>query len=476
MLLTITTTHQPATDLGYLLHKHPGRIQSVALSFGQAHVFYPEAGPQRCTAAPLLDVDPVGLVRGKGDSEGLLDQYVNDRPYTASSLMSVALSQVFGTAMGGRSKHRPDLAAQAIPLEVSIAVLPCHGGEAMVRSLFEPLGYEVHVTQHPLDEAFAAWGESPYHTVILRATVPLWQLLAHLYVLIPVLDNDKHYYIGQDEVAKLLRHGEGWLAGHPQRELITRRYLKRSRPLIHSALARLGQEDTPVGEAVPAGEGEDGNVGPGDNVQQDSPGSEHRSSLHEQRLQVVLAELKSAGARRVLDLGCGEGRLLKYLLADPSFSELVGLDASHQALERARDRLHLDQLPTRLQGKVRLLHGSLTYRDRRLEGFDAAAIVEMIEHLDPSRLAAFERVVFACARPETVIVTTPNVEYNVLFPTLPQGSLRHRDHRFEWTRGEFAAWANGVAERFSYTVRLTPLGPEDPGVGAPSQMGVFQQC
>jgi Hen1-like subunit of RNA repair complex len=124
MLLTITTTHSPATDLGYLLHKNPGRIHSFDLSFGQAHVFYPEAREDRCTAALLLDVDPIGLVRGRRGPAGegaMLEQYVNDRPYVASSFMSVAISRVFGTAMSGRSKERPDLAERELPFQVKIA-------------------------------------------------------------------------------------------------------------------------------------------------------------------------------------------------------------------------------------------------------------------------------------------------------------------------------------------------------------------
>src|SRR5690348_13625783 len=235
MLLTIRTTHTPATDLGYLLHKNPARVQSFEQSFGRAHVFYPEASDEACTAALLLDVDPVGLVRGRRGSRGeggALQQYVNDRPYVASSFLSVAIADVFGTAMAGRSKERPALADTPIPLSARIAVLPCRGGEDLLRRLFEPLGYAVSATQHPLDETNAEWGPSRYFTVELTATTRLSELLSHLYVLIPVLDDEKHYWVGAEEVDKLLRHGEGWLAAHPEREMITRRYLRHRRSLI----------------------------------------------------------------------------------------------------------------------------------------------------------------------------------------------------------------------------------------------------
>jgi 3' terminal RNA ribose 2'-O-methyltransferase Hen1 len=457
MLLTIRTTHQPATDLGYLLGKNPARAQSFELAFGAAHVFYPEASEQACTAALLLDVDPVALVRGPGT----LDQYVNDRPYAASSFLSVAISRVLRSAMAGSSRERPELAAAAIPLTARIAAVPVRGGEAFLRRLFEPLGYQVTAERLPLDETRPEWGESRYYTVTLTATRPLAELLTHLYVLIPVLDNAKHYWVGDDEVEKLLRHGEAWLPAHPERDLIARRYLKHRHSLVRDAITRLETddpaEDEEKAEARDAEEQE----------------AERKISLNEQRLQAVVDALKASGASRVLDLGCGEGNLLRRLLREPRFSEIVGVDVAHRALEIAAGKLKLERMHESKRARIRLLHGSLVYRDRRLEGFDAAAVVEVIEHLDPPRLAAFERAIFASARPRTVIVTTPNAEYNVRWPSLPAGRFRHRDHRFEWTRAELAAWADGVAARHGYTVAFQPVGPVDDEVGAPTQMAVF---
>lgn len=466
MLLTITTTHRPADDLGYLLHKNPARCQSFPLSFGAAHVFYPEVSPDRCTAALLLDVDPVGLVRqrrGPSGEGGLLDQYVNDRPYVASSFLSVAIAQVFGSALSGRCKDRPDVVSRPLPLTARLAAVPCRGGEDLLRRLFEPLGYAVAAERHPLDPRFPDWGDSPYYTVTLSATLTLRSLLSHLYVLIPVLDNDKHYWVDRKEVDKLLRQGEGWLAEHPERELITARYLRYQRRLTDEALERLGEDDpTDPDEAARAHDAEEAAV-------------ERPLSLHEQRLGTVLSVLKGAGARSVLDLGCGEGRLIiQHLLKEPQFERILGVDVSARSLRIAADRLRYDRMPERQRERVKLIHGSLMYRDRRLEGFDAAAVVEVIEHMDAPRLAAFERVVFEFARPRTVVVSTPNAEYNVMWPTLPAGRFRHRDHRFEWTRAQFAAWCETVCARFGYSVRIAPIGPEgDGGVGSPTQMGVF---
>jgi 3' terminal RNA ribose 2'-O-methyltransferase Hen1 len=463
MLLTITTTHAPATDLGYLLHKNPVRSQSFPLSFGHAHVFYPEAAPERCAATLLLDVDPVGLVRdrrGPAGEGGGLEQYVNDRPYVASSFLSVAIAQVFGSALAGRCKDRPELAEAALPLAATLAVLPCRGGEGFLRRLFEPLGYRVNARPYALDETFPDWGQAPYFTVELERQCRLRDLLTHLYVLVPVLDDDKHYWVSADEVEKLLRHGEGWLRDHPERDLIASRYLKHQRRLTDAALARLTEEE-PVPEDTDEAEGPA------------AAPPEERVRLNEQRLGAVLAVLCESGAKRVLDLGCGSGKLLRLLLAEKAFTEVVGLDVSHRSLEVARERLRLDRLPPKQQERVRLLHGSLTCRDRRLAGFDAAAVVEVIEHLDPPRLAAFERVLFEFARPAAVVLTTPNLEYNVKFEGLAAGAFRHRDHRFEWSRAEFAAWSGRAADRFGYAVRFLPVGPEDPAVGAPTQMAVF---
>jgi 3' terminal RNA ribose 2'-O-methyltransferase Hen1 len=465
MLLTISTTHRPATDLGYLLHKHPERFQSYDLSFGRAHVFYPEASAERCRVCLLLDVDSVGIVRGKGHGDGLLDQYVNDRPYVASSFLSVAISQVFGSALQGRCNDRPELVATPIALEARLDVLPVRGGERFLQAVFEPLDYSVAATRHPLDERFPEWGTSHYFSVTLSKRATLSELLSHLYVLVPVFDNAKHYFVGEDELEKLLTKGRGWLAKHPEREEIARRYLKFQPSLFRQALARLVRDEQPS-------QTEDEDHRPADMSEEVL---EKPLSLHEQRIGAVLAAIRASGAKRVLDLGCGEGKLLRELLKDKQFDEIVGMDVSIRTLETARDRLKLERLPERQAARIKLIHGSLFYRDARLQGFDAAAIVEVVEHLDPPRLSAFERVVFEFARPHTVVLTTPNREYNVTWENVGDERLRHSDHRFEWTRQEFQQWAERVARRHAYAVRFLPVGPMDEAVGAPTQMGVFDR-
>jgi 3' terminal RNA ribose 2'-O-methyltransferase Hen1 len=463
VLLTIATSHEPATDLGYLLHKNPAGHHLAQLGFGTAHVIFPEAGQHRCQAAVILEIDPVGLVRGgRPTSQATLAHYVNDRPYVASSFLSVALGRLFGTALSGRSRERPELAGQPIPLELSMPVLPCRGGLDVVRRLFEPLGYEVRARPLPLDTTFPDWGDSDYLAVTLAATITVADALSHLYVLLPVLDDDKHYYVGADEVDKLLRRAGQWLAGHPERDLIARRYLRHDRQLTSAALARLLDDeagDAADAEAADAAE----------------HAAEQRVGLQEQRIAAVVALIADAGARRVLDLGCGSGKLMAELLKVGHVQQVTGLDVSHRALAGAARRLHLDQLSPRARERVELLHGSLTYTDSRLAGFDAAAIVEVIEHLDPLRLGAFEQTVFGHARPGLVALTTPNAEYNELFGTLPAGRFRHADHRFEWSRRQLREWAESVAGRHGYRLEITGIGPPDGVLGCPTQLAVFRR-
>ncbi|WP_436762055.1 3' terminal RNA ribose 2'-O-methyltransferase Hen1 [Streptosporangium sp. V21-05] len=553
MLLTISTTARPATDLGFLLHKHPDRVQEFGQSYGVARVLYPEASEERCTAALMLDVDPVRLVRSRDRStpDYTLGQYVNDRPYAASSLLAVALADVFRTARTGRCASRPELAAGPMPLEITLPVLPCKGGPELAHRLFEPLGWRVEATALPLDEEFPEWGDSRYVRLALRGEVRLADALNQLYVLLPVLDDAKHYWVAPDEVDKLIRAGESWLAAHPDRGLITRRYLGRRWALTRTAFARLAEigddveEDLepPVEEdpsADPAVEGSTGEGPTGGSLVEESAGSAGDSAeerpvvegvvernavtegfvagssavpgtgpservlatpappdevlpagaappegeapragsegaarrpLNALRLEAVLATLERLGVSTVIDLGCGSGRLVGALLDRSRFTGVAGVDVSSQALALAARRLKLDRMPERRRERLELFQGALTYTDARFAGYDAAVLMEVVEHVDPPRLDALERVVFGTARPGHVIVTTPNAEHNVRYEFL--SGMRHPDHRFEWTRAEFRAWAAKVCAEYGYRVEFLPVGDDDPEVGAPTQMALF---
>lgn len=500
MLLTLTSTAPDADDLGFLLHKHPDRVQTLNLPVGRATVFYPEATPQRCTVALLLEVDPIGLVRGaKGAPDGFtLGHYVNDRPYAASSLLAVALRRAFTTAMAGRCDARPDLVDVSLPLEVHIPVLPARGsggagdatgaepsgdphrvGEAnsptvprqagltgadLVRALFEPLGWQVDARPLPLAPDLG-WGDAPYVDLRLSGQQRLSVALSQLYVLLPVLDNAKHYWVGPAEVDTLVRRGQGWLAEHPQRDLIVARYLAAQRGYVRDAIARLEALEDTVEAAAPALE----------TLATETLATETPTSLRQLRRDAVLQAVRDVGARRVVDLGCGEGYYLQELLKDPAFTEIVGADVSAACLRRAERRLGLDRLGDHQRERLTLRQSSLTYRDDALAGFDAVLLIEVIEHVDPDRLPALERHVFACAAPAAVIVTTPNAEYNRRYG-LPEGHLRHPDHRFEWNRAQFRAWAEAMAARYGYAVALRPVGDQDRELGPPTQLALFTRA
>lgn len=446
-----------ARDLGFLLHKHPDHVHAKKTSAGEATIFYREVSDQRTTAVLHLEVDPVGLVRGKNQqADGLLAQYVNDRPYVANSFLSVALGRSFAQTMAGKSKDRQDLADQPLDFEIRVLPVALAGDRALLSALFEPLSYTI-LSPETIDDQRVI-------DLRLKAKLRLADILNHMYVLIPVMDNFKHYFIAQEEIEKLLAKGEGWLADHPAKELITRRALKHRRSLANMALARLEES-----VATEDDETED------EKVEREKPEEnlEKPLRLHNIRLDAVADVLRQRHVKSVLDLGCGEGKLISRLIKERGLDRIVGVDPSVRTLEIAHRKLRLHQAGDAMSERVNLQMGSLTYGDRRWKDFDAATLVEVIEHIEPHRLSALVMSLFADARPSLVVITTPNREYNVLFETMKENQLRHPDHRFEWTRAEFEAWANAAASDNGYAVEFARLGPVDEIHGAPSQMAIF---
>jgi 3' terminal RNA ribose 2'-O-methyltransferase Hen1 len=458
MILTLTTTHHPATDLGYLLHKHPDKLQTVELAVGQAHIFYPEANDAVCTVALLLDINPIDLVRGeKGKRPFLGDaytEYVSDKPYTSNAFLATALVKAFGSAINGTCHTRPALVTTPLPLQAIIHALPVAGEKGDLSSIarfLEPLGYHFTCETVLLDERFPEWGESKAVHLTLSKTTTLKTFLSQLYVLMMILDTDRHYWVSQNDIEVLQRRGEGWLDTHPEKEWITRRFLKNIRTLANQALLQTHPTENTVVSERP----------------------ERKANLHQERLERAAQLLKSSGATRVLDMGCGEGKLLRLLLKEGQFKKIVGMDVAFAELQKAQENLYLDEASPALRERLSLFQGSVTYKDARIMGFDALALVEVIEHLDSERLPTLERVIFGYANPKTVVLSTPNAEYNAVFERLATDTFRHTDHRFEWTRQEFADWCARVCAQFSYRVKIHPVGPETSEYGAPSQIAVF---
>ncbi|MDE5569412.1 MAG: 3' terminal RNA ribose 2'-O-methyltransferase Hen1 [Ruminococcus sp.] len=462
MLLTITYEGENTQNLGFLLHKNPDRAQQFELSFGKAYVFYTEVSNECTTAALLLDIDPIDLARGKiGSKDGGLFDYVNDRPYAATSFMSTAINRVFGTAMNGKCDKMQFLADTPLKLTAYVSSLKDSGDTELAQQLFEPLGYTVKTERAKLDERFPEWGISPYIELTISGTVRLADMLNHLYVLIPVFDKQKHYYIADDEIQKLINHGEGWLASHPYREKIARRYFMAKKSYARKAIDILLADEPELNETA------------GESETNDNAESEKHTPLNTLRLNAVKDAVLSSGASTVIDLGCGECRLTSLLLNESQIKKVTACDVSVHELEKATGRLHLDRMQSYRKNKLILMQASLTYKDKRFEGYDCACIVEVIEHIEPMRIPAMERSVFEFAAPKTVIVTTPNREYNENYQFLNSDELRHNDHRFEWTREEFKSWTEHICGTFGYTCEISGIGDNDDNYGTPTQMGVF---
>ena len=460
MLLTITYEGKNTQELGFLLHKNPERAQQFELNYGKAYVFYPEVSDERTTAALLLDIDPLDLAKGKvGSKEGGLFDYVNDRPYASTSFMSTAIVRIFGTAMNGRCDKMQELADTPLNLTACIYSLKDNRDEQLAKEMFEPLGYTVETERTMLNDDFPEWGVSPYINLKINGKVKLSEMLNHIYVLIPVFDRQKHYFISEEEIQKLLDHGEGWLADHPYKEKLTRRYFAVKRNYARKALDILLDDDTSEEETA-------------DNENAAEEKEEH-IPLNDMRLDAVKKAVIDSGATSVIDLGCGECRLTSLLLKEQQIKRIAACDVSVHTLEKASKRLRVDRMQPYLKDKLTLMQASLTYRDKRFEGYDCACMIEVIEHIEPIRIPAVERSVFEFASPHTVIVTTPNREYNANYENMQEDALRHHDHRFEWTRKEFEEWTGHICEKFGYSCEISGIGSVDEKLGTPTQMGVF---
>ncbi len=338
MLLHISTGHRPL-DLPWLLAKNPANAHRFDLSVGEAHVLFEECSETRCALCLYVEVDAVGLVRGRKRGDALsLGAYVNERPYAGGTLLGIALNRAFRSALAGKCKDRPELLELEWPLEIRIPTLRVRGSERFLRACFEPLGYQVQVDNVPLDPNFEDWGPSRFMDTTLRIEASPRAVLSHLVVLLPVLADDKHYWVSTAEVDKLMAKGGAWLAEHPEHEQITSRFLKGQRSLVRQALERL------VGAEAEA------------DAQAAEDALERPMTLNQRRMQ-VFAEVLGEQPGSVIDLGCGEGRLLYRLAKDKRFTRVTGADVSARALEIAERRV--ERIPERLKPRVSLIQAAL---------------------------------------------------------------------------------------------------------------------
>lgn len=464
MLLTITTENERAEELSYLLHKSPDKLQSFDITGGKAHVFYPEYTKTKCSVSLLLEIDTIELIRNirLPDNGFMLKNYINDRPYVASSFTSHSIATVFSSAMNGKCSLKPELIEVEMSFEVNISLLKIKGGNSeWINRIFVPLGYEVEYKRHVLNENFPKWGESNYYSLKLKNKLTLQKLLSQLYVLLPVFDYEKHYFISTNEIDKLLEKGRDWLITHPEKEMITKRYLNNLKKYYNPALERLkddNEEDIYQEDLEKLNEAE----------------IEKKLSLNKQRLKAVFDKVKDSGFNSIMDLGCGEGKLLKMLLKDSKFSKITGMDVSFSELQKAKDNLYYDNLSDKQKERINLFQGSLIYKDERLKNHQIATVIEVIEHIELDMLRSFEKILFSYLEPQMIVITTPNSEYNKKYEKLSQESFRHHDHRFEWNRKEFLEWLNYIKDKYNYGFEVFEIGDIDKELGSPTQMAVLK--
>lgn len=469
MIMTMTAENLSGDHLGYLLHKNPANLHRASLSFGEGYVFFEETGEDRARVCLIVDADPLAMVQGRGDLGHADALYVNDRAYVPSSLLASAIIKFFGTALSGRCKERPDLVDKPLDLVVTLPSLAPRARVNLVARLFEPLGYAVErlsSTQQISDEAAS---EASGYGVKLSTTSTLRELLSQLVVLIPVLDyGGDHRWVDEADIEPFLRRVGSWLPDHPYASYIVMRAFKHQKHLIRSVIERYPSIEDSLAR-IPSAASEQWDDAQLEEMAQ-SP-----LSLNQQRFAAIESIIVSIHPSTLIDLGCGNGALIAYLAKKMRFDRLVGMDVSATVLERAKNRLANLQLSVAQQKSIEFLQGSLLYADPRIKSFDMALLIEVIEHVDPERLSALELQVFGLAAYQAIVVTTPNREFNRLYIGMSEHTRRHADHRFEWTREEFAGWASRMGETYGYDFEIDGIGSISPEVGQPTQLAIFRK-
>ena len=447
MLLTIACNGPDATDLSWLLHKRPDRFQKFDLGYGNAFIFFPEYARDRCTACLLLEIRSDSLNELCKAKDGEF-QYVNSRQYLSSSLLSAAIGRAFSSALKGVCQDKPSLVDKSYDIEIRISSFSCRINPDFIERILAPLGYGIEWEELQKEEDYLDGGFS-YGDLHLRIHATLQNVLSHLYILFPVFDRQTHVWLGETQLQKFIRHSQKWLGEHPEKRLIINEYFGPAADLRYRMLELFGalrnQDDNP-----------------------------QYASLNYARQSAIDGVLAASGAKSVIDLGCGNASLLSYLHEKDTYEKLAGMDVSAKNIESARKKLGSSFLHTRATPD--LFIGSLTYSDKRIFGYDAAILSEVIEHFETERMDSIMRIILSEARPKLFVMTTPNKTYNHEFPFLEPGAFRHPDHRHEFDKNEFSEFCERYASMFDYDFEMSHIGEELSEVGAPTLMGIFKKC
>jgi 3' terminal RNA ribose 2'-O-methyltransferase Hen1 len=468
MLLTITCRGENATDIGYVLRKRPGRLLRFDRNKNTIGVlmYWPRVEDDLCQFAMQLDIDPLDMSprRPGAIAASNLFDYVNDRPYATSRLMGSAIAWFLREALYDRPLPEgapDDVRERVFDLEARIFAFEERG---LAKDAFEALGYETDVTPHVLDDEHPSWGLSPYADVRVRKNETVTELLQHLHVMLSALPKPSKNESATKEVAeRLLRVSGTWLADHPMRNKLVWRYLSYDRALASDVMDKLActtSEDTASDGAT------------SDDATDAEPKAKH-VPLHTQVLDTVSAIIRESGCTSVLDAGCGDGKLVRLLLGIEQVERIGAADVSATSLRRLQSKL-TERRRTAMPDNLDVFQASVTMSDDRLRGYDAICAIEVVEHIDPRRIRDLERVVFEESGASLIVVTTPNREYNRVYG-IPSDLLRHPDHRFEWTRDEFARWVTHVCETYGYTSDMRGVGEVDEAAGQPTLVATFRK-
>ncbi|MCM3572375.1 3' terminal RNA ribose 2'-O-methyltransferase Hen1 [Mesobacillus subterraneus] len=445
MQLTIRAVGENVQVISHLLAKNPNNLYERNQKGHAVRLFFSSFTEREVEATVFVAPDSLELVKNQGNQYDIT-HYINDREFAVSSIFISLIRTALGTALNGQPKEEYiKWVKHPFDLELSFGPVASGLSDHQIVDLFEPLGFNVSINRPQIEYNFNLKSKSSVRFITLKGRTPLQMALRQIFVLIPVLDNYKHYFIDEKEIEKLERYGEGWLDDHPQKSFILKKALRFKN--VYELVE--GQEkDTAAPEM-------------------------RKIRLNDMRYEKIVDTVNGfENKESIVDLGSGEGKLSTRLGFIPGVKEILAVEPSEEASIRAMERF------AQAEGKDYFikptqLWGSLFYYDERLKGKDVIILCEVIEHIDEERLSKVFQTILQDYRPKNLVVTTPNKEYNALYEM--DTEFRHGDHRFEWSREEFEAWCKARNEEGEYELIFDGIGELDEQFGFPTQMCIFKR-
>ncbi|MCK1992095.1 3' terminal RNA ribose 2'-O-methyltransferase Hen1 [Peribacillus muralis] len=445
MQLTINASGNNVKAISYLLSKNPNNLYERKHKGHVVRLFYSTFTETEMEATIFVTPDPIELVKNTANSYDIT-HYINDREFAVSSIFCSLIRSALGTALNGQPKEEhAEWVNHPFSFQFDFGPVVSTLSDNQLRELFEPIGYEVSITRPDIQYSFDMKDRSSTRTVSLKGLKTLQEGLRHLFVLIPVIDNYKHYYIDEKEIDKLERYGEGWLDDHPMRDFIYRQSLrfKEVYSIVENKKPEMKKDD-----------------------------KESKVRLNDLRYEKIFDTVSQMHPSSVVDFGSGEGKLSVRLGFIEGVKEILAVEPSQSATLKALGRF--DKVKDKEKFVIpKPLWGSLFYYDEELKNKDVIILCEVIEHIDEHRLPKVMDTILQDYQPRALILTTPNREYNEVYDM--EDALRHNDHRFEWTRAEFQQWCTARNHDDSYDLRFEGIGEEHVTQGCPTQMCVFER-